>query len=436
MTLPTELGIWRVRLLLFARLPTNLVWIRGPTCQRSCPPARTQRSSSCYCSARPALAMFVFLLAVSIYTQAQTTAQVSIIGSTQIRHGGSGQYSATMGGVPTPVAWFVNGFPGGNTTTGLITTNGVYSPSATIWAGHSVTITAKTLSQPVLSTAITVKVLNPLPVLSAGVITRTAPGNNCSVVMQGSGFVSTSQLQSGGVNIATVVVSSTRLQGTMSIAPGTPAVTIGVLSPDAGQKAPVSMTLPVPTGTELPTLTITPSSVPFGNTTINTPAVQTVTLASTGTAPVEINSAALSGTGFSMSGATFPVTLNPGLAITLDVQFDPITTGAATGTLSIQSTSSSNGMAVVSLTGTGTPHQVALSWDAPGSSTVPITSYNTYRLAPGDSAYKLLNSSVGPQTTYVDKTVQSGVTYDYIVTSIDSAGVESVPSNAVTATIP
>jgi fibronectin type 3 domain-containing protein len=118
------------------------------------------------------------------------------------------------------------------------------------------------------------------------------------------------------------------------------------------------------------------------------------------------------------------------------VQFDPIITGAATGTLSIQSTSSTNGMAVVGLSGAGIPHQVALSWDPPGSSTVPIASYNTYRLTAGGSAYQLLNSSVGTQTTYVDETVRSGVTYDYIVTSIDSTGVESIPSNAVAATIP
>jgi fibronectin type 3 domain-containing protein len=149
-----------------------------------------------------------------------------------------------------------------------------------------------------------------------------------------------------------------------------------------------------------------------------------------------IQSATLSGAGFTMSGATFPVTLNPGLALTLDVQFDPISTGAATGTLSIQSTSSTNGMAVVSLSGAGIPHQVALSWNPPDSSTVPITSYNTYRLTAGSSAYQLLNSSVGPQTTYLDKTVQSGITYDYIVTSVDSTGVEGIPSNVVAATIP
>ena len=50
--------------------------------------------------------------------------------------------------------------------------------------------------------------------------------------------------------------------------------------------------------------------------------------------------------------------------------------------------------------------------------------------------YQLLNSSPDPQTTYVDSTVQTGVTYDYVITSVDSSGLESAPSNEVTATIP
>jgi hypothetical protein len=404
-----------------------------PTTLLQAPP---QSSSSCHRSGRHAITIFVYFLAVSIYVQAQITEPLSIIGSTQIRLGGNARYSATLGRVPTPVAWSVNGFPGGNTTTGLITTSGVYSPSSTIWAGHSVTITAKTMSQPVSSTAILVKVLNPLPVLASGVITQTAPTNSYSLVVQGSGFVSTSQLQCAGLDIATVVISSTRLQGAMSIAPGTITIKVGVLNPNAAQKAPASMTLPIPTGTAVQALTISPSNVPFGNTTINTQSTQTVTLASTGTAPVVIQSAVLSGAGFTMSGVTFPVTLSPGLALTLDVQFDPIVSGAATGSLSIQSSSSTNGTALVGLSGAGIPHQVALSWDPPGSFTFPIASYNTYRLTADGSAYQLLNSSVGPKTTYVDKAVKSGVTYGYIVTSVDSTGVESVPSHAVTARIP
>jgi hypothetical protein len=171
---------------------------------------------------------------------------------------------------------------------------------------------------------------------------------------------------------------------------------------------------------------------------VNTPTTLPVTLTSTGTAPVTINSGTLSGTGFTMSGATFPVTLNPDLALTLELQFDPTTTGAAAGQLTIQSNSSTNGTTVISLSGTGetVSHEAALSWEAPSSSTDPIVGYNIYRSAGGSSAYQLVNSSVDTQTTYVDSAVQSGLTYGYVVESVDSSGVESVPSNEVAATIP
>ena len=103
-----------------------------------------------------------------------------------------------------------------------------------------------------------------------------------------------------------------------------------------------------------PTLTISPSSLVFGNVAVNTASTLPVTLTSTGTTAVTISSAKLSGTGFTMSGgATFPVTLNPGLALTLDVQFDPTVTGSATGQLAIQSNSATSGSAVIGLSGTG-----------------------------------------------------------------------------------
>jgi fibronectin type 3 domain-containing protein len=36
----------------------------------------------------------------------------------------------------------------------------------------------------------------------------------------------------------------------------------------------------------------------------------------------------------------------------------------------------------------------------------------------------------------VDSTVQAGLIYDYYITSVDSSGVESAPSNQAAATIP
>jgi hypothetical protein len=198
----------------------------------------------------------------------------------------------------------------------------------------------------------------------------------------------------------------------------------------------VSKSFPLQLNAAVPTLTVSTASVTFGNVTVDTASTQPVTLASTGTAPVTISSAKLSGTDFTMSGATFPVTLNPSLAITLEVQFDSSATGAATGQLTIESNSSTNSTVVISLSGSGVPHQVDLSWQAPSSSTDPVVGYNIYRSTGSNSMYQLLNSAVDTQTTYVDSAIQSATTYNYIVTSVESSGVESTPSNEVAATIP
>jgi hypothetical protein len=56
--------------------------------------------------------------------------------------------------------------------------------------------------------------------------------------------------------------------------------------------------------------------------------------------------------------------------------------------------------------------------------------------APGSSTYQLQNSSVATETVYLDTTVQSGLSYNYFVTSVDGSGVESGPSNTVSVTIP
>jgi hypothetical protein len=96
--------------------------------------------------------------------------------------------------------------------------------------------------------------------------------------------------------------------------------------------------------------------------------------------------------------------------------------------------------AVIQLQGAGgsvsTQHQVLLTWDAPNASSDPIVGYKVYRAAGVGSSYAPLSSSVDTQTAYTDATVQSGLTYDYMVTSVDSNGVESLPSNSTVVTVP
>jgi hypothetical protein len=183
------------------------------------------------------------------------------------------------------------------------------------------------------------------------------------------------------------------------------------------------------------TLSINTTSLAFGSVVLDTPATQPVTLTSTGTASVTVNSATVSGAGFSVTGATFPLTLNPNQSVTLNIQFDPTTAGAVTGQLTVTSTSS-NSTAIVSLSGTGTAHEVDLSWNAPTSSADPVAGYNVYRSSNGGTSYQAMGSVAASQTSYVDNTVASGQGYDYIVKAYDSSHVESGASNMTSVTIP
>jgi fibronectin type 3 domain-containing protein len=128
--------------------------------------------------------------------------------------------------------------------------------------------------------------------------------------------------------------------------------------------------------------------------------------------------------------------LNPGQSATLSLQFDPTVAGAVNGQLTVTSNSSTNGTAVISLSGTGVPLEVELTWNAASSSGDSVAGYDVYRSTGGSTAYQLLNSSVDTETSYVDGAVQAGATYDYIVKSVDASGVESASSNLASVTIP
>ena len=118
----------------------------------------------------------------------------------------------------------------------------------------------------------------------------------------------------------------------------------------------ISKTFPLALGVNTPTFNLSANSLAFGNVTVNTAATpQSVTVTSTGTAPLQINAGTITtGKGFTMSGPTFPLTLNQGQKVTLTVNFDPTTAGAATGAITLASNSATNPSAVISLGGTGT----------------------------------------------------------------------------------
>ena len=191
------------------------------------------------------------------------------------------------------------------------------------------------------------------------------------------------------------------------------------------------------TGVPSPQLAISASSLSFGSDTVNTATDLTLTLMSTGTSAVTVNAAAITGAGFTIVGGMLPATLAPSQSLVLQVQFQPVTAGAASGSLTIGSNSTTGSTVSVGLSGTGTAvaHAVDLSWSAPVSSPVPVTGYKIYRAISGGT-FAVLNSSPNSSTDYVDSTVLSGASYDYFVRSVDSSGGESVASNEITEVIP
>ena len=77
-------------------------------------------------------------------------------------------------------------------------------------------------------------------------------------------------------------------------------------------------------------------------------------------------------------------------------------------------------------------HTVSLAWKASTSSNV--VGYNVYRGTTSGS-YGLLDS-MNASTSFTDSTVQNGQTYFYVVTAVDSSGMESPHSNVAQAIIP
>lgn len=78
-------------------------------------------------------------------------------------------------------------------------------------------------------------------------------------------------------------------------------------------------------------------------------------------------------------------------------------------------------------------HSVDLKWKA---SVSHVVGYNVYRSETDGEPYLKLTSAPVRTTHYTDRSVQSGHTYFYAVTAVDSKGKESVHSNQVKALIP
>jgi len=180
-------------------------------------------------------------------------------------------------------------------------------------------------------------------------------------------------------------------------------------------------------------LTASPASLSFGNVSVGSSSTQNGTLSASGSS-VTVSSVSSNNSQFAIGGIGLPITIPAGQSVPFKVTFSPLVTGTVSGSISVVSNASTSTIAeAVSGSGQAVQHSVSLSW-SPSNSTV--TGYNIYRGTISGGPYAKINPAVDALTTYADGTVQSGQTYYYVTTAVDSSGVESTYSNQVTAQIP
>jgi hypothetical protein len=108
-------------------------------------------------------------------------------------------------------------------------------------------------------------------------------------------------------------------------------------------------------------LTVTPASLSFGDVKVGSESTQTVRLTNSGSSSMAISAVSASGTGISLSGPSFPVTLAAGASTSLNAMFKPTVAGNASGTLTISSDAANS------------PDAIGWSGTATSSSTLQLT---------------------------------------------------------------
>jgi len=176
------------------------------------------------------------------------------------------------------------------------------------------------------------------------------------------------------------------------------------------------------------------SSLNFGNVNVSSSSTQNMTMTNAGNSSVTIAQVMVAGAGFNTTGAS-GIILAPGQTTTLTSTFAPSASGAATGKITVSS-NATNSPASISLSGMGVaaaPHTATLSW-APA--VTGVTGFKTYVSMVSGGPYVELGAVPSTTPSYTDSSVQSGHTYYYVVTAVNSTNVESLYSNEAAAIVP
>lgn len=143
-------------------------------------------------------------------------------------------------------------------------------------------------------------------------------------------------------------------------------------------------------GSPTPQLSVTPSSLNFGNVAMGAKSSQVVALTNTGNANVIVTQVTVAGAGFSVSGPTLPLTLMPEELVSFSVFYVPAAPGAASGTATVVSNAGGSPI-LMPLTASGGQPGLTVNPPIVATGSVNVGSSNTQTVTITNSGTATLN---------------------------------------------
>ncbi|MBI4906472.1 MAG: DUF1800 family protein [Acidobacteria bacterium] len=179
---------------------------------------------------------------------------------TSVERGTTRQFSKYVAVSPDTATWSVNGIPGGNSTYGTITSNGLYAAPAVIPMDNVVKVRLTSTPQPSVFGESVVTITQPKPWLWSTYPSSFTTGTARSFSLNGSGFIPQSVVRVNGVPWPTTYVNGTTLK-TMGDLPTAGTFQVTVAQPDPGALVSSAVNITVSTAPATPiTVTVSPSS--------------------------------------------------------------------------------------------------------------------------------------------------------------------------------
>ncbi len=151
--------------------------------------------------------------------------------------------------------------------------------------------------------------------------------------------------------------------------------------------------------TNATTVAVAGATGSFGSVATGTSVTQTFTVTNTGSATLTITQLAASGTGFSVSGFTLPITVSSGQGTSFVAKFAPTTAGAVTGSISMTAnTNPAVSTIMLSGTGTGASTTISVSPTSFDFGNIPVGTTSTHAVTitnTGTTALSISNVTAG-----------------------------------------